>query len=54
MRKALKHKKDKVHKLTEEEYAEYVSSLKESVESPLQTPMSALNTKEEPFSKNNA
>ncbi len=53
MHKSLKHKKDKVHKLTEEEYAEYISSLKGSAEAPLQTPMSALNEKKESLPKNN-
>ncbi len=43
MGKSAKHKKSKVPKLTEAEYAEYISLLKSGGETPLQAPRSALN-----------
>ncbi len=45
MSKSSKGKKNKVHKLTEEEYAAYISSLKDSVEGQLTTPTSAMSGK---------
>ncbi len=45
MRKSEKHKKSKVPKLTEAEYAAYISSLKSSEEEPLEAPVSATNEK---------
>lgn len=47
MSKSSKHKKSKVPKLTEAEYAEYISSLKSEEETPLPTPMSAMNEKKQ-------
>ncbi len=43
MSKSSKHKKSKVPKLTEAEYAEYISSLKTEEEKKFETPMSAMN-----------
>ncbi len=47
MNKATKGNKSKVHKLTEEEYAAYISALKTDGQLPLQVPMSAMNTNSE-------
>ncbi len=47
MSKSSKHKKSKVPKLTEAEYAEYISSLKSEVETPLPPPMSAMSEKKQ-------
>ncbi len=45
MSKSTKNKKTKVPKLTEAEYARYISALREGEEGALQAPMSATNVK---------
>ncbi len=47
MTKSAKHKKSKVPRLTEAEYAEYISALKSGEETPLEAPRSATNEKKQ-------
>lgn len=47
MSKSSKHKKSKVPKLTEAEYAAYISSLKSDAENKLVASMSAMNEKKQ-------
>ncbi len=47
MNKSLKDKKSKVPKLTEAEYAAYISSLKSGEEKPTISPTASLNLKKQ-------